>query len=130
MTEPVNGAWSAVKALIRQTLGTVEIFDSSPLEVRSMRGDARGFPKIDATLRSAEEFTPVGTDIPDGPCDAIMVTEADATVTGLTADDTAAAYTTAPLAAGVWHPISFSRITATSAAGGTVHIAWYRRHGT
>ena len=83
-----------------------------------------GVPMVGSSIRHvpAASYTPAGTDIPYGPCDAILLS-ADATVT-LQAADSDAAYAI-PLKAGNWIPISCIKITAVSA--GAVTLGWYRR---
>lgn len=127
MTIPVNGAWAAVKALITQTLPAIEVFDTT-YSVRSNRGDARGFPKVEAGIRSWRQYTPAAGAIADGPVDAVMLDE-EATITAQLVDDVAGV-TSPPLAPGVWHSMQATHVTATSASSNTVWLGFLRRHGT
>ena len=88
------------------------------------RTNPQGVPTINGSLAHWEELeAPFAFE--HSPCNAVLVDEAAATITGTDAEGSAA--TSPPLAANLWHAMSFASITATSAASGKVWIGWYHR---
>lgn len=87
--------------------------------------DRRSHVKVSQTITHFRPYTPSADLIPEGPCDAILIGTAAATVTGTSADDPAMSVATMPYVAAEWHHVSYSKITAVSA--GTIWIGWYRK---
>lgn len=78
--------------------------------------------KIDASLDDFQAHTPSTTPLAK-VCDAVWVTEADATITGVTA--AGHLRTTPALVAQRWEPMRWRAIHSVSA--GSVYIGYYRR---
>lgn len=90
--------------------------------IGTLEADESGALFVTSSPRYFRAITPsADTDIPNGPCDGILLSAA-ATVTVIGAEDTTAV--ALPLTAGAFHALCIKRITAVSA--GTVIGGWFR----
>jgi len=120
-----NYVWTAVANLVGKALGHVEVFDSDPVAIATQMGDERGFPKVEAGIRSQLLYTPAAGAIANGPIDGVLLEET-ATITAQLVDDGAGV--TSTLAGGIWHPMQATHITAATTTSGDVTIGWLRKH--
>lgn len=83
--------------------------------------DSCGNTLVSASIRRAVALVPGGGDIPNWPCDAILLSE-DATVTVQLEEDVGTI--ALPLVGGVWHGLACRKVTGVTA--GTVFAGWLR----